>query len=103
MAMDVVVGDEIQVQGGKAIVDSVSREDYDGTVYHLILSERNASLAASGTLFANGILTGDLRMQEALLKAEQVKLSNDPEHVYKRLPKEWHEDYRLHLERKKQG
>ncbi|MGR6874982.1 Hint domain-containing protein [Pseudomonas sp. HK3] len=101
VAMDVVVGDKINVQKGTANVSHVSREDYDGKVYHLILSERKASLAASGTLYANGILTGDLRMQEALIAAEYEKLSSDPDHVYKRLPKEWHEDYRLHLERKK--
>jgi hypothetical protein len=89
------------VQKVNANVSHVSREDYDGKVFHLILSERKASLAASGTLYANGILTGDLRMQEALIAAEYEKLSSDPDHVYKRLPKEWHEDYRLYLERKK--
>ena len=102
MAMDLTPGEPIRVAGGEATVRAVTREPYAGKVYHLILGERGAGVDAAGTVFANGILTGDLRMQEALEKAEREKLASDPQHVLERLAPEWHEDYRLWLERQKQ-
>jgi hypothetical protein len=52
--------------------------------------------ADGGTLYADGILTGDAGMQNYYARLEAEKLRRDPRDARSRLPKEWLQDFDNH-------
>jgi hypothetical protein len=103
MAMDLSPGDRVRTEGGTAQVTAVTREAYRGQVYNLSLGTEEDAAAGRSTFYANGILVGDARTQTRLERLEKEELATDPRHVLERLPREWHEDYKRALERRKKG
>ncbi len=84
--------DKVRTDKGTATLTSVSRIPVNGKrVFNLKLgtSEELAGLGELGrTLYASGILVGDMSMQEKLESPEPK-----PVNVLARLPKAWHRDY----------
>jgi hypothetical protein len=101
MAIDLKAGDIVKTEEGQARLTSVTREPSTGKVYNLRLGDMKDAEAGTSTLYANGILTGDLRTQSLYEKREKEKLASDPAHVQKRLAPAWQEDYKNHLKRQK--
>ena len=100
MATDLTVGDIVETEDGEAKLSSVSREPFSGQVYNLRIGDMEDAKNLKSTLYANGILTGAMRMQRYVEQLENEKLSTDPQHVLKRLAPEWHDDYRAYLKMK---
>jgi len=97
LAMDLKAGQQVLTEEGHATLVSVSAEPYGGQVYNLRIGDDDDARAGRSTLYANGILVGDLRMQSHHELQELERRRGDPEHLLKRLAPEWHEDFRLHL------
>lgn len=92
LAREVRVGDVLYTQKGQTKVKAISREPYTQKVHHLFLGDMAQAAAGHSTMFANGILVGDMWMQtEAFRKAQERGFSRTD--VLGRLPKEWQQDY----------
>jgi hypothetical protein len=92
LAREVRVGDTVYTQQGPSKVKSISREVYTQKVHHLFLGDMTQAAAGQSTMFANGILVGDMWMQqEAFRKAQERGFSRQD--VLGRLPRAWHGDY----------
>ena len=97
MAGELKAGDTVVTEGGNAALTSVTQERFTGKVYNLRLdAEENAPLEQSA-LYANGILSGDLRGQVQLEQARQARREPDPAEVRKQLAPEWRQDYDNYL------
>ncbi|MGO2569854.1 MAG: hypothetical protein ACTH9E_16570, partial [Serratia proteamaculans] len=65
-------------------------------VYNLQLSAEPSAdnaLYDDNTLYANGILVGDIQMQ----RIYEDEYYQRPANILNKLPKEWHQDYQNHL------
>ncbi|RKG78176.1 hypothetical protein D7W79_13475 [Corallococcus exercitus] len=85
--------DQVRTDKGTATLTEVTRLPVNGKqVFNLRLGT-DEELAGAGelgrTLYAGGILVGDMSMQEALERPEQK-----PADVLARLPKAWHRDFK---------
>jgi hypothetical protein len=88
-ANELVVGSKVQTDDGIATLVKAEREMYSGSVHNLKLDNDGQSTNGS-TMYANGILVGDLAMQKAF------EFKNKEDHsanVLSRLPTQWHTDY----------
>lgn len=72
-ADQLTVGDRLETDDGVAHVVSVSRKEYDGQVWNLVLGtpEELEARGKATTMVANGVVVGDARMQ-GVLKAERT-------------------------------
>jgi hypothetical protein len=72
-ANELAVGDRIETDDGLAYVVSVSRREYDGHVWNLVLGtpEELEARGHATTMIANHMVVGDARMQ-GLVKAERT-------------------------------
>ena len=92
LAREVRVGDTLYTQKGPSKVKAIRREPYTKKVYHLFLGGMAQAAAGQSTMFANGILVGDMWMQqEAFRKAQERGFTRAD--VLGRLPATWHRDY----------
>jgi hypothetical protein len=66
MAHELREGDLIWTEQGVARIVSVELVAYEGAVYNLEVDNGESTVELPSTMFANGILVGDARMQEAL-------------------------------------
>lgn len=96
MAKDLKKGDVVVTKEGDSELALVGREKYAGQVHNLLLGTEQETDGKGATLYAEGILTGDARMQDYYDRLAQEKLKKDPNEVLKRLPKEWYEDFHKH-------
>lgn len=90
-------GDVVLTEGGPSRLTEVAREPYGGKVYNLKLGtgdELAAFPGAQTSMFANGILVGDNRMQTAM----QNEANHRPVPTLAQIPREWRQDY-LHSQR----
>lgn len=95
LARELAVGDQIVTVEGDATLASVERVAYEGEVYNLLLGAAGEHRTkGSTTMYANGILVGDARMQ----KVFGDEFRQRKENVLDWLPEEWHEDYLNSLE-----
>lgn len=92
-ARDLKVGDLVWTEKGVAALTVVEHQAYEGEVFNLSLGS-DAELAEIGesktTMFANGILVGDARMQEALAKQ---RMHQPPRDFVNALPESLRVDY----------
>lgn len=96
MAKQLKKGDIVMTREGESALSEVSREKYAGRVHNLLLGTEQETGGKGATLYADGILTGDARMQDYYDRQAQEKLKKDPNEVLKRLPKEWVQDFNNH-------
>jgi hypothetical protein len=92
-ARELEVGDLVWTEIGSAVLTVVEHREYHGEIYNLTLGTEEELTQRSekeSTMFANGIMVGDARMQEAVYKA-RVAAENTATRVY---PEELREDYR---------
>jgi len=104
---DVVFGSDLALENGKprnfapSRVERIERKKDDRHVYNVYLGirERGEQFDTSDTtLIADGILTGDNRMQEFYGADFNFK----PKNVRDRLPREWRRDYENYLNEQNQ-
>lgn len=96
MAKALKAGDWILTRDGPQKLKKVSQELLSGDrkVYNIALGVPGEyAPEGSTTFYANGILVGDHTMQTALEQAREKQMGE--EDILKKLPKQWHEDYRL--------
>lgn len=96
MAKDLKRGTLVKTKEGPSRLVSVTRERYAGKVYNLLLGSKQEGEDTGATLFANGIVAGDSRMQAYHERIEHEKLAKNPAEALKRLPKEWVRDFSNH-------
>lgn len=99
-AQEMQVGDRIITKDGAATVVSVERLEYEGPVYNLILgtAEELGAVSKDGTtMFANGVLVGDSRLQGAItqLRADEAAQARR----MAALPEAFKADYQMSLSR----
>lgn len=100
LAKDLVSGDSVLTKDGPQQLTSVKQKMYEDKVYNLMLGTTDEMVTAENTtFFANGILVGDLRMQEKYGAKVPGQLSH--EEILKKLPKQWHQDYLNSIKTKK--
>lgn len=83
-------GTEVYTEVGKATLVSVERESYDGEVWNLKIGTPEEAALGLTTVYANGILVGDLNMQQHFGELDRQRRSGNP---LDDLPAEWHQDY----------
>jgi hypothetical protein len=94
-AKELVAGDRLLNATGSSLISSVSREAYDKGVYNLELAPLADSILEPGAelaMFANGILVGDLSMQDDYNYRTNTQVETT-EQVLERLPVRYHTDY----------
>lgn len=91
-AKRVKVGDTVTTEKGNAQVRKIDRVRYSGKVWNLTYGPPSVIGEGKSTFFANGIMIGDLAMQQ-LMNDEARKQTPTKEEVLADLPKEWHQDY----------
>ncbi|WP_047607950.1 Hint domain-containing protein [Rahnella aquatilis] len=84
------LADKLLTLTGEAEITDIQPQKDEATVYNLQLS---AEKTDENTLYANQILVGDIQMQ----RLHEDKYHQQPVNILSQLPKEWHEDYRNHL------
>lgn len=77
---------------GESEIISIVQLQGDLNVYNLQLSSADGHYT-DNTLYANGILVGDIQMQ----RVYEDEYHQRPANVLNKLPKEWHQDYQNHL------
>ena len=101
LAKDLAINDVVLTREGAQKLTSVTRKPYKGKVYNLMLGISGEPITTDNTtFFANGILVGDLRMQETFGSHSANRLGEQD--ILKKLPKEWHRDYFNYRKAKKQ-
>ncbi|HEX8723274.1 MAG TPA: Hint domain-containing protein [Pyrinomonadaceae bacterium] len=90
LARDLQRGTEVYTEDGKATLVSVERESYDGEVWNLKIGTPEEAALGLTTFYANGILVGDLNMQQHFGELDRRRRSGNP---LDDLPAEWHQDY----------
>lgn len=94
-AKDLLPGDRLLNAAGSTLISAVSREAYDKGVYNLELAPLPDSTLEPGVelaMFANGLLVGDLAMQDDYNYRTNSQLETT-EQVLERLPVRYHTDY----------
>ncbi len=90
LARELAVGDRVLTEGGPAVLTMVEPRTYSGPVYNLELGVPGEERSKDNTtMFANGILVGDSRMQDAYARERRER----PVDRLSVLPPEWHQDY----------
>ncbi len=93
-ASELTKGDVIFTEKGQAKIVGIDTEEYDDSVHNLkleVLTNSNVlPNANSNAFFANGILVGDLRMQNEMNDKE---FETTVEEKLRKLPSRWHADY----------
>ncbi|MRG95031.1 Hint domain-containing protein [Polyangium spumosum] len=97
-AQEMQVGDQVIGKDGLSTIVSVERIEYEGPVYNLVLgtADELGGVSKQGTtMFANGVLVGDSRLQGAItqLRSDEAALADR----VASLPVEFKEDYRLSM------
>ncbi|MNI45167.1 Hom-end-associated Hint [compost metagenome] len=85
----------ITLEGEYEII-SIEQQQGELKVYNLQLTAEapvDKGLYDDNTLYANGILVGDLQMQ----RIYEDEYYQRPVNILSKLPKEWHQDYQNHL------
>lgn len=59
LANKLIVGDLIRTESGTETVRRIEKEEYDGTVYNLILGDADGPASSGVAYYANGILVGE--------------------------------------------
>jgi hypothetical protein len=90
LARDLQPGTEVYTEDGNATLVSVERESYDGEVWNLKIGTPEEAALGLTTIYANGILVGDLNMQRHFGELDRQRRSGNP---LDDLPAEWHQDY----------
>lgn len=92
-ADQLTVGDRLETDDGVAHVVSVSRKEYDGQVWNLVLGtpEELEARGKSTTMVANHVVVGDVRMQ-GVLKAERTA-ADETARAQASVPAELYVDY----------
>lgn len=81
---------------GECEIISIEQQQGELKVYNLQLTAEapvDKGLYDDNTLYANGILVGDLQMQ----RIYEDEYYQRPVNILSKLPKEWHQDYQNHL------
>lgn len=99
-AQEMRIGDRIMTKDGLSTIVAVDRLEYEGPVYNLVLgtAEELGTISRDGTtMYANGVLVGDSRLQGAItqLRADEAAQADR----VASLPEEFKTDYRLSLVR----
>jgi hypothetical protein len=94
MAWQVRVGDTLRTRQGVSKVAKIDALPVvaNQKVHNLFIGDMKQAEAGKTTMFANGILVGDMYMQTAVYHRAQQQGFTTAE-VLSRLPKEWHRDY----------
>ena len=89
-ASSLSTADSVLTDAGASRLTSVTRVPYHGPIYNLDLGEVGEVFgAAYTTMYANHILVGDWKMQNAAVEA----VRRSPEQIYAGMAPEWREDY----------
>jgi len=91
-AKRVKVGDTVTTEKGNAQVRRIERVHFSGKVWNLTYGPPSVIGEGKSTFFANGILIGDLAMQQRM-NDEARKTPPTKEEVLSELPKQWRQDY----------
>ncbi len=93
-ASELTEGNIIFTEDGQAIIVDIDTEEYDGSVHNLklevIANSNTLPNSDSNAFFANGILVGDLRMQNEMNDKE---FETSVEEKLRKIPSRWHADY----------
>jgi hypothetical protein len=93
-ASELSTGNIIFTEQGEATIVEIDTEEYDDSVHNLKLEVVDGSTilpnANSNAFFANGILVGDLRMQNEMNDKE---IETSVEEKLRNMPSRWREDY----------
>jgi hypothetical protein len=94
MAWQVRVGDTLYTREGTSRVKTIEQVPAvaNQKVHNLFIGDPAQAAAGKTTMFANGILVGDMYMQNEVYKRSQIQGFSKDE-VLARLPKEWQRDY----------
>jgi hypothetical protein len=90
LARDLSVGTGVSTESGEATLTSVERRQYDGDVWNLTVGTLEDAERGETTMYANGILVGDVQMQHYYAERDRRRQVENPLTV---LPAEWHQDY----------
>lgn len=96
MAHELKRGVRVLTEDGDAEVTSVAAERFTGKVYNLRVDAPEDAPLEQSAVYANGILSGDIRGQIMLEQAATARLA-DPRELRKQIPKEWLQDYDNHV------
>jgi hypothetical protein len=97
LAKQVAVGDVLTTENGPSKVVAIGQETTDAKVWNLNLGGDGETVTNDNTtLFANGILVGDNRMQGRYERRYETSGGAIDE-----IPKQWQRDYKQWLERQK--
>ena len=91
LGRDLAVGMCVSTESGEARLTSVERQPYSGDVWNLRVGTHLEAERGETTIYANGILVGDLQMQRYFNERDR---RHHAEHPLEVLPPEWHQDYR---------
>lgn len=89
-ARELNCGDRLITLTGECEITDIQQQTDELTVYNLQLS---AEKCDENTMYANGILVGDIQMQ----RIHEDEYFQRPANILSQLPEEWHEDYQNHL------
>lgn len=96
MALRLRTGDTVQTRQGAATITKIEQVPYGEKVWNLTFGPPEHIGEGKSTFFANGILVGDMEMQQRVF-AEARRKGFSRAEVLARLPKQWHRDYLNHI------